>query len=257
MELSLVIPACNEEGRIGETLLYYAEQLRMFQVSFEIIVEMDGCTDRTAQVVRALGHAYPEIKGLEFEGKLGKGGGLIKGFEAARGDCVGFVDADGSVPPEDLMKLLAETQSGTDCVIASRRADGSHAIYHTRRRRVLSKCFNILVRTLFILPYKDTQCGAKVMRRDALEKIIQDIHVNGFAFDVGLIYAAKKGGFSVKEVGVNWEDKTGSKVDITRTTVDMLMSIIRLRVFYSPLRALLAYSIRDGNENSESVNYLD
>jgi len=257
LDLSLVIPACNEEQRIGDTLITYVKDFRASGVSFEIIVEMDGCTDHTAQVVARLGQIYPEVGGLEFEEKLGKGGGLVKGFEAARGDCVGFVDADGSVRPGELMKLLTEVRNGADFAIASRRAKGAKALYQTRRRQVLSRCFNILVRVLFALPYKDTQCGAKVMKRDAMEKMIQDIHVNGFAFDVGLIYAARKNGFSIKEVGVNWEDKTGSKVDINHTIFDMLTSVIKLRIFFSPFKSLLTHNGRRSGDSAEWANWLD
>jgi glycosyltransferase involved in cell wall biosynthesis len=257
LDLSLVIPACNEEQRIGETLIAYAKDLRASGIDFEIITEMDGCTDRTAQVVTRLGCLYPEIRGLEFEDKLGKGGGLVKGFEAARGNYVGFVDADGPVRPENLMKLLAEVRNGTDFAIASRRAKGAKALYRTRRRQVLSRCFNLLVRMMFALPYKDTQCGAKVMKRDAIEKMTQDIHVNGFAFDVGLIYAARKNGLSIKEVGVNWEDKTGSKVDITHTIFDMLISVIKLRIFFSPFKSLLTHNGRRSDDSAEWANWLD
>lgn len=256
MDLSLVIPACNEEQRVGDTLIAYAEDLRASSISFEIIAEMDGCTDGTSAIVKDLCNVYPEIKKLEFEHKLGKGGGLIKGFEAADGRCVGFVDADGSVPPGDLKKLLAEAQNGTDCAIASRRTCGSRAVYHTRSRRMLSKCFNMLVRMLFDLPYKDTQCGAKVMKRDALEKTLQDVRINGFAFDVGLLYVARKKGFSIREVGVDWEDKTGSKVDISHTALDMLSSVIKLRMFYSPFRPLMVREVAGGKESAELIDSL-
>lgn len=252
MDLSLVIPACNEEGRIGDTLITYAEQLRASNISFEIIAEMDGCTDGTSDVVRNLSQIYPEIRALEFEHKLGKGGGLLRGFEVAKGDCVGFVDADGSVPPAELMKLLVETQSGTDYAIASRRVEGSQAHYHSRSRKILSRCFNLLVRLTFALPYRDTQCGAKVMKRDALEKTMMEININGFAFDVLLIYLARKNGFSIKEVGVHWDDKIGSKVKITHTSFEMLSSVIKLRIFFSPFRSLVTPT-RSRTENAEWV----
>ena len=239
MELSVIIPACNEEMRIKETLQSYVEFLRTTGLSFEIIVEMDGCTDRTPQIVDELSRVYPEIRSIEFEERLGKGGGLIQGFRLAKGGYVGFVDADGSTGPKEMMKLLNEVKNGTDCVIASRRLETSVVVNQTKARKILSKCFNLMVRLLFDLPYHDTQCGAKMYKKEALDKLISDIHVNGFVFDVVLLYLTKKKGFSIKEVGITWENKAGSKVNILHTTMDMFISIIKLRLYFSPLRRLM------------------
>jgi glycosyltransferase involved in cell wall biosynthesis len=127
-KFSLVIPAYNEEKRIKETLEAYRIEFYDLGINFEIIVEMDGCTDRTAEIVRGLAAKFPEIKFIEFKKKLGKGGGLLKGFEVASGDVVGFVDADGSVQPREFIKLLTEIKNGYDGVIASRRAEGAIVI---------------------------------------------------------------------------------------------------------------------------------
>lgn len=124
MRLSLIIPAYNEENRIKETLDAYIEKLHELGINFEIIVEMDGCTDRTSEVVKEMATKFPEIKFIEFKERLGKSGGLLKGFEIANGDVVGFVDADGSVKPQDFIKLLREIEKGYDGAIASRRAKG-------------------------------------------------------------------------------------------------------------------------------------
>jgi hypothetical protein len=89
------------------------------------------------------------------------------------------------------------------------------------------------------MPFRDTQCGAKMYKKEALDKIVSDIHVNGFIFDVVLLYLTKKKGYKIKEVGVTWEDKIGSKVNILRTTLDMFVSVIKLRLYFSPLQRLM------------------
>lgn len=255
MELSLVIPACNEEQRIQDTLEKYVTFLLDSGISFEIIVEMDGCTDGTADIVHGMSSIYPCIRALEYKEKLGKGGGLLKGFQLAKGDVVGFVDADGSIQPMEMMKLLKRVQAGSDCAIGSRRVKGSVVSNQPRARRILSRCFNLLVRVLFLMPYKDTQCGAKVYRASSLNKILKEIHVNGFIFDVVLLYQTKKNGFVVDEVPIIWEDKEGSKVNMMFTTLDMFSSILKLRIYYSPLRRLLHHRSETPSAVKDSLHY--
>jgi len=235
---SLIIPAYNEENRIKDTLEAYRDELHKSSIDFEIIVEMDGCTDRTPEIVKELATKFPEIKFIEFKERLGKGGGILKGFEVAKGSIVGFVDADCSVPPQEFVKLLKEIKNGFDGAIASRRAEGSIVKNQPLLRKVLSKCFNIYVRLMFGLPFKDTQCGAKVFRREVLEKILPQLNMKGFAFDVNLLYLVHKHGFKIKEVGVSWIDKYGSKVKILRAIVSMGLEVIKLRLYHSTLRFL-------------------
>ena len=210
MFLSLIIPAYNEEKRIKQTLVKYFNVLLKNNFNFEIIVEMDGCTDRTPEIVRNFAKKHKQIKILEFKKKLGKGGGILKGFEKANGEIIGFVDADGSVHPDDIVKLIKVLEkTKADGVIASRRMKESVVINQPFLRKVLSKCFNILVRILFFFPYKDTQCGAKFFRKNVIKEILPLMNTHGFAFDVELLYLIKKKGFKVVEVGVTWEDKHG------------------------------------------------
>jgi glycosyltransferase involved in cell wall biosynthesis len=239
LDLSLVIPACNEEDRIRSTLESYVLFLDLTGVRYEIIVEMDGCTDATSAVVKEFNANRPQIKRLEFKQKLGKGGGLLKGFEQSKGRYIGFVDADGSVQPDQFYKLFCKIAEGHDCVIASRKMPGAEVLYQPRSRRVMGRCFNILVRLLFGLPYKDTQCGAKIFRREVLDQALSGTNINGFAIDVSLLYLIVKSGFSIQEVGIKWEERDGSKVDIPHTVVDMLYSVIQLRLMFSPFRFLV------------------
>lgn len=241
MDLSLIIPARNEESRIRDTLEKYISYLKSSGLIFEIIVEMDGCTDKTSVVVQEFCRSHPEIKHVEFADRLGKGGGLLKGFEIADGDYISFVDADGSVEPAELIHLLDEVRSECDVAIASRRAPTAVVIDQPKSRKYLGRCFNTIVRVLFVLPFRDTQCGAKVFKRDVLEKTTVQTQINGFAFDVSLLYLIRRNGFHIKEVGIRWVDKDGSKVDIPHTTADMLSSILRLRLFFSPFKFLVVH----------------
>ncbi len=239
LDLSLVIPACNEEDRIGSTLESYVQFLNLAGVRYEIIVEMDGCIDATSAVVKKLSSQHPQIRRLEFEQKLGKGGGLLKGFEQSKGKYIGFVDADGSVQPDQFYKLYRKMEEGHDCAIASRKMPGAEVLYQPRSRRVMGRCFNILVRLLFVLPYRDTQCGAKIFRREVLDQALSGNNINGFAIDVSLLYLIAKSGFKIQEIGIKWEERDGSKVDIPHTVVDMLYSVLQLRLMFSPFSFLV------------------
>lgn len=237
-KVSIIIPAYNEEKRIRSTLLSYAE---FFDdpSHYEIIVEMDGCVDKTAEIVSEIQQDYPHIHTLEFKERLGKGAGIVRGVRVAKGDIIGFSDADGSVDPEEFSKLINAVINGSDCAIASRRTANSIVEEQHFSRRFLGVSFNMLVRMLFLLPYKDTQCGAKVFRGNAIRDVAGEVRVNGFAFDINVLYLLKSSGYSIKEVGIKWKAALDSKVNLTRTPVKMFVSVLWLRLFYSPLRPML------------------
>lgn len=237
-KVSIIIPAYNEEKRIRSTLMSYAE---FFDDPnhYEIIVEMDGCVDKTAEIVSDLQRIYPHVHTLEFKERLGKGAGIVRGIHAAKGDIIGFSDADGSVSPEEFSKLIDTVIDGCDCAIASRRTNNSIVEEQHLSRKFLGVSFNMIVRMLFLLPYKDTQCGAKVFRGNAIREVASEVRVNGFAFDINVLYLLKSNGYSIKEVGIKWKATLDSKVNLTRTPVKMFASVLWLRLFYSPLRPML------------------
>ncbi|MEN6343299.1 MAG: glycosyltransferase, partial [Methanospirillum sp.] len=179
-DCTIVIPAYNEEERIGGLL----EALAGFEGS--VIVVADG-TDRTADLVRGFGAAHPDLAlvCLEFPERLGKGGGIMAGFRAAGTPFVGFMDADGSTEPAEMARLFSYLAGAdADGAIASRWCPG--AVVPVRQgpvRRLQSRAFNLLIRLLFDLPYADTQCGAKVFRREALASVLDEMELAGFEFD--------------------------------------------------------------------------
>jgi len=241
--LLLLIPAYNEEERIGPVLRDYSEYFRKnYQGPFQLVVVLNGCRDNTMGVVQAAAKEFPEIRALDYPATIGKGGALIEGLRLAPlGDLIGYVDADGATAPKafhDLVKLHTKA----DCVIASRWMKGSILRQQqTGKRQFASRVFHAIVQGLFWLNVKDTQCGAKVMRREVVEKIHPSLRIADMAFDINLLYSIKRAGFKILEVPTEWTDKMGSKVVLGRTSLTMLLSVIRLRVVYSPLRPLLGW----------------
>ena len=240
----LLIPAYNEEGRIGPVLESYPEHfVRHYPGRFQLVVVLNGCRDDTVGVVRAAERRYVCISHLDFPAPIGKGGALIEGLKLAPlADLVGYVDADGATPPEAFMDLVLRCGRGeADVVIGSRWMEGSRVnVAQTKDRRTASRLFHAFVGGFFWMGIRDTQCGAKVMRREAVERVQPFLRLADLAFDVNLLFSLKRAGFSVKEVPTTWTDQSGSKVAFNiRTSLNMLLSLVRLRLLYSPFYAWL------------------
>lgn len=236
--LLLLIPAHNEEQRIGPVLREFAEHFRRhYPGRFRIVVVLNGCRDNTEGVVRAAAAAYPEIEYLNFPERIGKGGALIEGLKLApEADLIGYVDADGATGPAAFLQLVARAPQA-DCVIGSRWLPG--AVLHQRQtwlRRLFSRAFHLLVQCLLRLNIKDTQCPAKVLHRAAVEAVHDRLQIADLAFDVNLLYGLKRTGFRILEVPIEWTDKLGSKVtqSLLRSSLVMFLSVVRLRLVYSP-----------------------
>ncbi len=243
MKISLIIPAYNEATRIGKTLNDYYHAFREEFDNFEIIVEMDGCTDNTGEIVREYSKAFTNILTLESEQRLGKGGGLKKGFMTANGEIIAFTDADNSTNVREFIKLFRALELNDADIVIGNRYSGINFIPLVRR--VLSRGFNLLVKLLFGLHVRDTQCGAKVFRQSVVQKLLSQLVIADFAFDVNFLYAAKKQGFTISEADIEWEYKEGSKVNLLLVIPKMFLSVLRLRLFYSPLKYLATMNRRE------------
>ena len=234
--LLLLIPAYNEERRIEPVLRDYGRYFQEhYQGKFQLVVVLNGCKDNTLGVVRRVATDFPAISALEFPEAIGKGGALIEGLKLAPlADLIGYVDADGATPPHafhDLVKHIG----GVDCVIGSRWLPG--AVLHVEqsgRRRFASRGFHLIVQALFWMNIRDTQCGAKVMRREAVEKVHSSLRIADMAFDINLLYSLKRAGYHTREVPTEWTDKIGSKVTLVGTSLVMFLSVLRIRVIYWP-----------------------
>ncbi|MCK9571113.1 glycosyltransferase family 2 protein [Candidatus Pacearchaeota archaeon] len=225
--------------RVEETVRNYAHFLNGCYSDIEVLVITDGCSDRTPQIVDELSKKYKCIKHIHPDKRLGKGGAVIEGFKAATGKVIGFVDSDGSTPADDLHLLLNEL-SGCDGVIASRWLSGSNVMKHEPPLRIVaSRGFNFLIKILFGLPFNDTQCGAKFFKNEVIKDIITDLGLTDWSFDVELLYIVHERGYHIKEVPVKWEYKEGSKLNLRKVSINMLISIIGFRIKKSPLAPLI------------------
>ena len=221
---SLIIPAYNEEERIRLVL----EQ--MSEPSIVYILVCDG-TDRTPDIVDGFSKIHPEldILCLRYGTRLGKGGGILFGIAASSSEEVGFMDADGSTSIHQMMDLFRMLESH-DGAIGSRWVPGARIeIPQGLARRIQSRVFNSLIRALFGLPYMDTQCGAKVFRRSALEPVLGKIRSRGFEFDVELLWRLKKEGCGVVECPIVWKDTGHSRVRAS-DTLRMLSGLLLVRI---------------------------
>lgn len=245
-KVAIVIPAYNEEKRIVKTLEEYSNFLsdkkRKGELEdFELIVVCNACVDKTYQVSKNLSKKYKEIRVLDFK-KGGKGFAIIEGFKDAlkrENDLIGFVDADNATGVKYFYELI-ENIGSYGGIIASRYVRGSIILKKQRISRVLvSKVGNIIVRILFLFPYRDTQCGAKLFKRKAIEKVINKLGVSEWAFDIELLYQIEKEGFEIKELRTKWEDKTDSKLKLKKASIQVLFAILQLRISNSPFRDIL------------------
>jgi glycosyltransferase involved in cell wall biosynthesis len=224
---SIIIPAYNEERRIRRTLEDYYTYLTSKKLKFEIIVVSDGW-DGTGNIVKDFAKNKKNVKLLQFAHRLGKGGAVLEGFKAALGSVVGFTDADNSVRPDDFCRLLMEAEH-VDCSVASRRIRGSRIIENaTIKRRLLSLLFVTFVDVIFFLGMKDTQCGAKVFRKDLVRIILSNTKTRGFEFDAEVLWHAKRNGYTVKEVPVTWYHSEYSSFK-ARNIITMFFNLLKVR----------------------------
>jgi glycosyltransferase involved in cell wall biosynthesis len=239
--LLILIPAYNEEARIEPMLRAYAEFFkRHYSGEFQLVVVLNGCRDNTLGVVQCLAKDFSSIGWLDFPAPIGKGGALIEGLKlAGKADLIGYVDADGATEPKSFLELVKKVGKA-DCVIGSRWLPG--AIIHqaqTGNRRFASRVFHAIVQGMFWMNIRDTQCGAKVMKRKVVEKIHPALSIADMAFDINLLYSIKRAGFKILEVPTEWTDKAGPKVALGRSSLTMFLSTLRIRMVYSPFYKLL------------------
>lgn len=225
MKLSIIIPAYNEEDRILPTLRdYYGFFKNKLQNDFEIIVVPNNCKDNTLDIVQKFAKHKKQIRIVNIKGYSGKGGAVMKGFELAKGDYIGFSDADNSTNPKNFYKL-SENKQNYAGIIGSRKIKGAVIFPHRKLNQNLSSFFfNSFVRILFKMNYCDTQCGAKLFRKEVAKFLAKNYSEPGWAFDVDLLYLCKKNKLLVYECPINWRDSEGSKLTIK----EGLMSILKL-----------------------------
>src|SRR3989442_322464 len=229
---SIVIPAFNEESRIAKTLGLTLNYLGNVSPESELIVVNDGSTDATATITRdVFSETKINIRLLEDFPNRGKGAAVRSGLLAAQRPIGLFSDADLSTPLEETPKLIEPIANGeVDIAFGSRALDRRLiGVHQPWRREQAGRVFNLLVRLATGLAFWDTQCGFKAFRLDTCRPILKAARIDGFAFDVELLYRAQREGFRIREVPVRWNHAEGSKVSFFRDSLQMLREVIALR----------------------------
>jgi dolichyl-phosphate beta-glucosyltransferase len=232
-ELSIIIPAFNEEKRLGRTLTRIRDYFRAHPVGgggIEIIVVDDGSTDGTAQLVEDGAREVAELRLVSIGENRGKGHSVRHGMLEARGRITLFTDADLSSPIEESERLLGAIRAGNDVAIGSRALDRSLiAVHQSRPREMAGIIFNGLVRVFTGLPFEDTQCGFKAFVRERSRVVFEQQRVEGFGFDPEILFLAQRHGLRSVEVPVRWAHDPATKVHMILDSLEMFADLIYIR----------------------------
>ena len=228
MKLSIIIPAYNEEKRI-EPLLRALPSY--FKHDAEIIVVINNTTDKTEDVVKIVMKDYKTISYFVIPKNKGKGESVIEGFKKTNGEYLCFIDADSSADTTQLDKLYQELQhSDYAGIIGSRWIKGAKITkYQPLPRIIASRAYNLLVRLILGLPYKDTQCGLKIFRKEPIFKVINEITPTQAEFDVALLYALHKHGYKVKESPIVWADDPNTVFKMRQIIPKMFKALLTIK----------------------------
>jgi glycosyltransferase involved in cell wall biosynthesis len=215
--LSIVVPAFNEQASIGLTIDRLREQLARLAAPWEIIVVDDGSTDHTSAVVDAIAASDRRVR-LVPQDHAGKGSAVRRGMLAAHGEWRFMADADLSMPPDNLHRFLAlvSREPAPHIVIGSREAPGSRRVGEPWRRHAIGRIFNRLVQLVVLPGISDTQCGFKLFSASSAAALFPELTIAGFAFDVELLFRARRAGFTIQEVGIVWNCRTETRVGWSR-----------------------------------------
>lgn len=229
--LSIVVPAFNEAPRLPRTLPRLMEYVAALGEPGEIVLVDDGSADRTGEVAAAIAAGRDHVRVLQSPGNRGKGASVRRGVLAARYDHVLFTDADLSTPIADAAKLRAALVQGADVAIGSRRLAGSAiGVRQPWPRHLAGRAFSGLVALLFLPGIQDSQCGFKAFRRPAATELFGRQRLDRFAFDVEVLWLARRLGYRIAEVPVSWSDDAGSHIRLARDASAMLADLARIQL---------------------------
>ena len=228
--ISVVVPAYNEESRIPPTLEKVHAYCKEKFSDFEILVVDDGSSDNTALVVKNLSVYLDHVNLIHYPQNAGKGHAVRKGVLSSRGNLLLICDADLSTPIEELEKLVPFIKSDYDIAIGSRGLRESDIVQRQPwYREAMGKTFNIFVRMLAVGGISDTQCGFKLFRGDVARGLFSKARIDGFSFDVEVLYLAKKAEYTIKEVPVRWINSPFSRVVLMSDPMRMFLELLIIK----------------------------
>lgn len=229
-QISVVIPAYNEERRLPSTLESVHAFLHEHYQDFEIIVVDDGSIDKTIDVVDDFAKHHQGIRLLSYSPNQGKGYAIRTGVMQATGDLVLIDDADGSSPIAEVLHLQKAITDGADVAIGSRnKPDPERVVVADLHRKYIGNTFNVIVQTLLLPGIYDTQCGFKLFKNSVAHDIFRVSQLNGFAFDVEILYIARLRNYKIAELAINWNNVAGSKVNVVVDSMGMLFQVLGIR----------------------------
>jgi dolichyl-phosphate beta-glucosyltransferase len=231
MNLSLIIPAYNEALRIAGTVQSAVDYFVARGIQYEIIIAADG-DDGTREIVTGMGKVNPNIRVIGNIQRSGKGFGIRQAVVLAKGDIIGFADADDKSPITELDKFLPHFLNGADLVIGSRGQresiiERAQPLY----RQVGSRGFGILMHLIVGLwDISDTQCGFKFFRSDVAKELFARQKIDGYMFDVEILYLAQLMGYHTQQVPVRWRDDGDSRLDLIAGNIRNVQDLIKIRL---------------------------
>ena len=226
--LSVIIPAYNEERGIQDTLRKLSDYLSDRPWDWEVRVVDDGSRDATRQVVEQFRRSEPRVV-LQAEPHRGKGGAVRAGMLASRADYRFMCDADLSMPVHELDRFMPPALGETDIAIGSREGAGARRVGEPAIRHIAGRVFNTAVRLLTIREIQDTQCGFKMFTAAAAEAIFPHVTVEGWAFDIEVLYLARVHKLRVREIPIEWHFRADSRLRMGRDSIGMLREVLRIR----------------------------
>lgn len=230
-QLSVVVPAYNERERLPKTMASLLSYLNSRGSDFEIIVVDDGSSDDTSGLIDSLKTSWPNVRLIALPENRGKGYAVRQGIMAAAGKWILYCDADGAAPIEEIQRLEAGFRNGISVVIGSRALASKETLVKTLwYRKALGRVFNKIANWLVVPGIEDTQCGFKMFEREAARDIFSRAKADRFSFDVEVLFLAKKLGYGIDEVAINWTNVPGSKVDVVWDSLAMARDLVWFRL---------------------------
>jgi dolichyl-phosphate beta-glucosyltransferase len=229
IQLSIIIPCYNEDHRIGRTIENVIDWAQKRNLIYELVIADDGSSDETLERAKTYKNLISNLQTLALPHE-GKGAAVRTGMLASQGEEVLFMDADGSAPLEEIDRLRMALKEGHLIAIGSRVIPkGSHQVVQTYlHRKIVGRCFTFLVNLLTLKGIKDTQCGLKLFNHRVVKDLFSNQKLVGFAFDVEILYLARKRGYSIKEIPINWVNQEGSKVNMIKDSWKMFWDILKI-----------------------------